>query len=469
MPWYNLRHMQYQPNAAHGPHGYLLSTIEHILHASRTGILMDPRGIIKYREEIPPKPLVALENDADKSNEDINIVPKADSLGELKEEKLIDEENKTAIENNQLTTDENQLHKVEDHPTAGRMKPTTEEKETATEEHRPKQTLKRKLKSCIKHIFQRTKARKEYKDDTGTDNHENNINIKEKNIEIKDQPALLQTRDSKVVPKLEVIPEQSSEPEIGPNKREASVQKQVSIKETIDEGGRMSEKEQMTEEFQSEDHRAEGMTEWQTKTPNLDLERRVSRSLTGDELKAKKLSLDDDTSLLITGRSMVQMSVNIQLKDKDAKTRYGLAYVPDELECLEVYYDDSFIGGSCLKINPADEYSSDHRQIRLFHCDFQCEHSLIVCVVTKNLVGYEEQFLNVKLHMTDESGERLQVILIGRDVSQLGSGRGSGVISHVAPVNTAAGEDFRDVQKYMLLHQPGFYVPVENSYNWHVR
>lgn len=168
------------------------------------------------------------------------------------------------------------------------------------------------------------------------------------------------------------------------------------------------------------------------------------------------------------GKSMMQMSVSLKLGPKGTRQRFALACVPEERECLEVYQDDSFNGGSCLRINPADNLSPEHRLARLFHCDFYCENSIIVCVVTKKLTGFSEQCLNLKLFMKNAQDEEFRVVLIGRNMPQLHSESVTTGVSSVTPLEPASRR-FKDVQRYLLLNESGFYVPIENSFDWKVR
>lgn len=322
-PWYNLRHQQYQPNSAHGPHGYLLSTIDAILSHSRH-TYKDGKGILRYRDSFE---MSRMELHSTKYKESSTVlhsarvresssVPKADSLVNVEEE---------------------------------------EEEEPEPEAPKPH---KRKMKNYLKNLLQLKSPRKD-------------------------------SIDGEEVP---------HDPETGNLESEPSSTKQ---------GGR--------------------------------------------------------------GKSMLQMSVSLKLGQKGNQQRFGLACVPEELECLEVYQEDSFNGGSCLRINPTDSLSQEHRLSRLFHCDFYCEHTLIICVVTKKLAGFMQQCLNIKLFMKNVDGENLRVMLMGRHLPQLHEVSASSTGScNVSPLETAS-ERFKHMQRYLLLNQSGFYVPVENSFDWKVR
>ncbi|KAM3956952.1 cytosolic endo-beta-N-acetylglucosaminidase [Aphomia sociella] len=316
VPWYNLRHMQYQPNANHGPHGYVLSTLDNILAVSRKCMVKDPKGIIKYRESFLTSRLALHSIRSKEGNVDQNGEESPSTIDEVNEQQ---EDN--LVENS---------------------------------ESEPK-TVKRRMKNAIKYLFK--KSHKQY----------------------------------------------------------------------------VSDEEEATAET---DERA-----------RQDSESGPSGS---------------------TGLPMVQMSVNLRLGHHREKTRYALASVPDELECLEVCLEDSYIGGSCLKVNPSDSLSPEHRMTRIFHCDFHCKDTLVVCIVTKTLIENEDQFLNIKLHAKNANGEDLKVVLVGRDMpGTQQEGPYSGI--HTVYPLSQTSDAFRSLQKYLLLKEPGFYVSVENPYGWTVR
>lgn len=166
--------------------------------------------------------------------------------------------------------------------------------------------------------------------------------------------------------------------------------------------------------------------------------------------------------------SMVQTSLYIRLGQNPKKIRLALAPVPSELECLQPYFKDSFIGGSCLKLNPSDKVDPAHRCLRLLHCDFPLDGDLIACVVTKNLVKHPDQYLNVILRVLSAKGEETKIVLFGGTVSE---GKmppaSSSSLTYALPCNSSPG--FNDLQKYMWLNEPGFYVPVDNHFGWNVR
>lgn len=301
MPWFNLRHMQYQPNSSHGPHGYVLSTQENIDKMSEIGLLKNKAEIIHYRRSMEASRMdLAAENNKKEENKEMPLLIKADSITAVNEQ---------------------------------------------TQEKKPEaNTMKRKMQNAFRHLFK----------------------IKRKSITREDQG--------------------------------------------IGEAG---------------------------------------------------------TGQATSGHSMVQMSVHLRL-NKIGKVRIGLGFVENELECLEPFFEDSFLGGSCLKVNPSDEVSTEHRLSRIFQCDFPCEDSLIVCVVTKKLSGHKDQFLNVKLYMKDASDRRTKVILVGRNIPHVHVNTRKS-LSEIVNLYPETDSDFREIQKYLLLNAPNFYVPVENDYNWKVR
>ncbi|XP_046959336.1 uncharacterized protein LOC124529595 isoform X2 [Vanessa cardui] len=303
VPWYNLRHMQYQPNSSQGPHGYLLSTQDNIAHLSRIGFLKNKAGILKYRQSLEVSR--------------VELVP-----GKSKEVSLTLKDDSVTI----LTHDE------------------TIEVTNETQEGRV--SVKRKMKNALRNFF-RTKAAK-----TAT-------------------------------------AEDSGEPA--------------------------------------------------------------------------------ESSHGISGQSMVQMSVNLRLGNRTSKTRYALAYVSTELECLEPFYEDSFLGGSCLKVNPCDTVSREHRLSRLFFCDFYSENNLIVCTVTKTLVGHENQYLNLRLNLTDTKNRYKKVVLVGRSVPHELEVASAAEVMNLYPLSDPEDSGFRELQKYVVLNEAGFYVPVANAYGWKVR
>ncbi|XP_052740124.1 uncharacterized protein LOC112051438 isoform X2 [Bicyclus anynana] len=333
VPWYNLRHMQYQPNSALGPHGYLLSTRDNILGLSRLGLLQNKTGILRCRRSLKENSKVEF---AEKTNSEVLITVKTDSLTIITQEE-------------------------------------TKEVEITSNDSKSS-TTKTKIIDVLRNLF-RAKGTK--------------------------------------------ITENKS----GAMKRKLS----------------------------------------------LDAEEKQEIIDTAEEIQRKDSSENEIHE--ISGRSMIQMSVNLRLRDKTQKTRYALAYVSGELQCLEPFFEDSFLGGSCLKINPSDEVCTEHRHSRLFHCDFLCEESLIACVVTKKMLGHEDQFLNVRLHLQDNSESYKKAVLVGRDIPR-GHEHEQATAADVVnlyPLSDADDAHFREMQKYMVLHEPDFYVSVANAYGWRVR
>lgn len=296
VPWFNLRHMQYQPNSAHGPHGYLLSRNGTFLDIPRQAMYKDNSGIIRYKEcfQLSRQGLHSVKT------EENEILPKSDGI---------------------IIKD---------------LKVETEPEET---DQQPK-NVKRKISSALMKTF-----------------------------------------------------------------------------------------------------------------------------------RSKTLKIEDfeDDAGAISSNSVRQVTGNLKLADAE-KVRYVLFCVPGERECLEVYFGDSFIGGSCLKINPSDEMCPEHRLSRLFYCDFLCREALVACVVTKQVPGHMEQHLNVILFMKDARDEALRVVLVGRNIPEIEDPELMAEdVMHVYPLNASSDEGFRDLQRYLLLNDPGFYVPTENSYDWNVR
>ncbi|XP_068632077.1 uncharacterized protein ENGase [Battus philenor] len=305
-PWYNLRHMQYQPNSSHGPHGYLLSVLENILNASRHGFLKDKAGIGRVRRSLEQTRSELSTREAKEGEDNQNII-----------DLNVNEDIKIA-EGDANTVPEETVEKV----------PSDE-----------KPTKSRKVSNAFRSLFKG------------------------------------KTTDS-------ANPEES----------------------------------------------------------NSSIECQGSDS------------------------SMIQTSMNLRL-GHTAKVRLALAPVPDELECLQPYYKDSFIGGSCLKVNPSDKVDSTHRCIRLFHSDFYIKSSLIACVVTKNLLKAPDQYLNIELRALSSEGEELKIVLFGGYVPKVKNTppTGSSVV-YALPVNSQPV--FKSIQAYLLLNEPGFYVPVENKFGW---
>ncbi|CAH2236503.1 uncharacterized protein LOC120629640 [Pararge aegeria] len=321
VPWYNLRHMQYQPNSALGPHGYLLSTQENIMGLSRLGLFKNKAGILRCRRSVRESNVDFIEG----NTSEVSITVNTGSLTIATHEETVEI--------------------------------TSSESKTSTK--------KTKFMDALRNLF-RIKA------------------TKTKQIE--------------------------------------SRKRKISLDE--EEKHETNNKDEGTNVMESQE-------------------------------KSK--------------HSMVQMSVHLRLGEKTGRTRYALAYVSREMECLEPFFEDSFLGGSCLKINPSDEVCTEHRLSRLFHCDFHCEESLIACVVTKRMVGHENQFLNVKLQIQDSGEGYRKVVLIGRDIPRERQEATAAEIMNLYPTSDPRDPDFRELQRYMVLNEPDFYVSVANAYGWKVR
>lgn len=335
LPWFNLRHMQYQPNSNHGPHGYLLSTQDNITHLSRFGLLSNREGILRYRRSLE----VSRELAPGKSKE-VSLTLMEDSITVLTQEETV---------------------------------------VVANDVNDGRASVKRKMKNAFLNLF----------------------------------------------------------------KSKAAKTEQLAKAEEVSKSDPVTKTEALKSEKETNDE--------------------VAKS------EQPLAILDSNYVPEISGRSMVQMSVNIRLGDRTGKTRYALAYVPTELECLEPFYEDSFLGGSCLKINPSDEMSDEHWLSRLFFCDFYCQNSLIACVVTKNLVGHEDQFLNMRLTVVDAKEGYRKVVLVGRSVPHGYEAASAAEVINLYPLSDPTDPEFRELQKYVVLNEPGFYMPIANAYAWKVR
>lgn len=165
--------------------------------------------------------------------------------------------------------------------------------------------------------------------------------------------------------------------------------------------------------------------------------------------------------------SVVKLSSGINLdfgKSLDKK-RYALAAVPNEFECIEVYQEDSFIGGSCVRIHPSDPVTPQHRFIRLFHCDFHIQKALVVCVVTK--LWRRNQYLDIELRLLDKKGVKRKIVLRGcmLENTDVASTSKDGAVYPL----TKQSKIFRHMQRYLMLQETACYVPVENAYQWDAR
>ncbi|CAH0578949.1 unnamed protein product [Chrysodeixis includens] len=357
-PWYNLRHQQYQPNAAHGPHGYLLSTVDKISkHKHGSTHKSEKRGIIRVRHDFQSTRQELL---ATTHREDSNV----------SESDVFDEEDDT--------TD----YKSDDFD----VEPRTAVK-------------KSRMREALLNLFRPKPAKP-----------------------AEEEPH----KEIKFVENVDVQSETVSNPEnvdeVDRKPLESGRERRLEIKyDTLD----------------NED------------------------SLAGPSISSSGPGFN---------RSMQQMSMNLHLGNTAEKTRYCLTRVPQERECLELYLEDSFMGGGCLKINPSDKISSEHRYTRLFFCDFKCEDTLVFCVVTKVLPQYMDQSLNVSLFMRNAQDESLTVVLTGRNVAHTAKlDASSSGVKYVYPLNMSSEDVFQELRTHLLLHEPGFYVPVENAYYWVVR
>ncbi|CAG9786427.1 unnamed protein product [Diatraea saccharalis] len=339
VPWYNLRHMQYQPNCSHGPHRYIMTENGKITQKSQK----DKKGIIKYHEEV-----ITDENE-------IGGTSHSECVNELDEKRSV------------------KLCEIA----------------VQTEQ----QSVKKKIKNIFKNIFKMKISKTE-----------------EQNVH-----------------------KQDNEEEVEVGRDEKS--NQLSASKAID--SQMALKMKSTEDSVS-----------------------VLSQTSCKDKKEKKLKA--------TGKSMIWMSMNINLgrAGQSAVTRYHLTFMSNERDCLQVYFEDSFTGGSCLKVHPCEKL---RRTARLFHCDFACAGTLVFCVVTKTMFGCEKQFLNIKLSIENDKKQYQYVYLIGRTIPTQGQQDQAGSsVMNVYPINSSHSM-FRDLQKYLLLNEPDFYIPVENSYDWTVR
>ncbi|CAH0398116.1 unnamed protein product [Chilo suppressalis] len=339
VPWYNFRHMQYQPNSSHGPHRYTMTAIGKMQNTSQTS-QREKKGIIKIREDIIT------------SKEEIEC-PETQSINNLDENIIV-----------------NEAHADE------------------VDEARKPHNVKRKIKDIFKHIF---KAKSSKKDDQSGPKEDD-----------------------------------EDENEIDTNERKPD-DSETGSEENIDMNSHMSGKEKKA-------------------------------------YKPKKL-----IDLRSSEKSMVWMSININLgrEGQAPVTRYGLTFVPEEKDCLQVYFNDSFIGGSCVKVLPCEKFK---RTTRLLHCDFFCSEALVFCVVTKTMFGCEKQYLNLKLTIKKANKQYQNISLIGRTIPTQGhQDQSASSVVNIYPINNRSDPEFRHLQTYLLLNEPDFYLPVENSYDWTVR
>ncbi|CAB3254046.1 unnamed protein product [Arctia plantaginis] len=362
-PWYNLRHQQYQPNSAHGPHGYVLSSVDRLMEVSWDR--KDKKGIIKYRKNL-------------------------DSL-----------------------------------------------------------------RSTVTESIPRTNSSEAEKDESDSSiDDTQSLNIKESIIKFQDMPEKV----PEVTQAVEVAGPVNTTAVETPNTKFLSSDSQTQpsgFKKFINRLKAIFKKNKSN----SENHSNEATTS---------ASQELTPSAPSAELKAKDKESDDFPA--VTRESMIAASINLNLNTETGKTRWALAEVPMERPCLMLWLTDAFNGGSCLKVNPSDKISPEHRTIRLFHCDFKCHDTFIICIVTKTIMQYADQTLNIKLAMKNVKGDDLNVILMGKSLGMSASLTKESVgIVYSYPLNSETQTKFHEIRQYLLLNEPGFYVPLENQYGWQVR
>ncbi|KAJ2945817.1 hypothetical protein O0L34_g4721 [Tuta absoluta] len=360
-PWFNLRHMHYQPNSRIGDHKFVLSTKTKITKASHSAI-RDVRGILKFRQSF-----IGL-NKMDKNY--VENVKKDETDRKTKAN------HGDSIKLTEGTTEENKINS----PLA------VENKENDDVDN-----LNKNEKEQLKQVTSKMLWRKLM------------------DIIMKNNSHL--TKEPQVV-KAEDQPGTSRHEETTLERQEPLIEKELS----------------------------------QYKLNN----------------SATNLPLSRSTSLIQT-LSPLKLQLGIE------KQELSLAYIHEEKRCLEVYYQDSFNGGSCLCVSCSDHVSEDHRSIRLFHCDFPVEERLVVCVVVKNLLGFSQQRLDVWLYLMTEIGEQ-HVQLVGQnsELNLVESASFCDFVNQKLYPLKRTSEQFRELQEYLVVHEPGFYVPIANSYGWHV-
>ncbi|XP_075973247.1 cytosolic endo-beta-N-acetylglucosaminidase [Anticarsia gemmatalis] len=430
-PWYNLRHQQYQPNAAHGPHGYMLSTHEKIMHVSRTSMQRDKMGIIRYRDsfqmsrqqlqsvmseprdtsahsDIEKNSSELLEELAKRRDNSLLSVKVDSSITDLTGDFKVEE-----IKSDELTEKHTQVD-----PTTGLQQ------EVSTQTQEKNQKCVRKFIDKLKDIC---KKRKLDEGEIARDNPGDDVKIASTST----PGALAQT------------PDQS--PSTSPG-HSAMHSPNRSAKHSPEHSPAHSPDQ------------ASADCPHENEPQRVRIEEDLSHS-DSDTPRAHRI-----------GQSLVTMSISLNLKQPKTKTRWALAHLPKERECLQLYLDDSYNGGACLRVNPSDSLCAEHRTTRLFHCDFQCLDTLIFCVVTKTTIQASDQSLDLRLSMTNARGEDLLVVLLGRTVemSALLNSDSSG-IKYVSPVYSELQKEFHELRRYLLVNQPGFYVPIDNLDGWDVR
>ncbi|XP_060802952.1 uncharacterized protein LOC106133133 [Amyelois transitella] len=360
-PWYNLRHMQYQPNSAYGPHGYLLSTPETIAAVSRSAIVRDKKGIIKFQPAF------------EMSRHELHSVHSSRELQQEHRDSMII-----------CTIDE---------------------------EERPRESdRKHSMKNVFKQMFRMKSRRRSVNPEEEPDHPQDNTGSPHGHLHVHlpDEPPGQPTDQPPGQPSNQ-LPDQSDDQ--SPDKSDEPTQRHTDL--TLERSHAMM------------------AHSWQ-------------------DIKA--------------AWSMKQLSVNLKLSQPH-KLRLALACVPGERPCLEPYYEDSYIGGSSLLVSPADQLSPALRWARLLHCEFPVAGQLVLCVVTKTLPDCDSQYLNVKLFARSPSSQEIRVTCVGRDVP--GEGRPSPLTLSLYPLSD--GPRLKQLQKYLLLNQPGFYMSPENCFGWRVR
>ncbi|GBP36324.1 Cytosolic endo-beta-N-acetylglucosaminidase [Eumeta japonica] len=146
---------------------------------------------------------------------------------------------------------------------------------------------------------------------------------------------------------------------------------------------------------------------------------------------------------------------NKEEKQKETWTlSVSLVMIPEERPCYELCLNDSFTGGSCLRVNPSPEGECVSL---LFQCDFRWRHALLVCVVTK--VGP----IDIWLYSRGSLGERRYVLA---EASRVTAGLSLPGTEQLAPLE---GSALIDARRQLLLEEPDSYVPQHNAYGWTIR
>lgn len=425
-PWYNLRHQQYQPNAAHGPHKYMLSTHEKLMKVTKTAVHKDKKGIIRYRESFQ---MIRNEinsirpDDAIDSEEGSALIRRGsyqssksdgsdNTLGPvIREHKETQLETINNIKSESETLDNKNINDID--VIEEDIDVITAVTETVPVE--PESNNKKKFSSKLKYLLKKVSFRKSHQD----------LGKKDKLNKLENTGA--------------------SPPE--------------STVATCSTAGTGSI---------TEDTSSIGMS-IAAVTSSLDTET-DSKGEALSPLDMSRPILDDKPEETVPPMiSVVEVSVNLNLSAPQ-KVRWELAYVEKEKECLQMYYDDSFQGGACIRVNPSDYICTEHRVTRLFHCDFYCEDTLIICVVTKKLPLYASQSLDIMLRMENSQNENLDVILVGRALDKRSSVDATSLgIKYIYPLYSEEQKVFRDLREYLLLNEPSFYVPIDNFYGWETR